>query len=302
MSVSRCSRYLLVGLMAAGLRAEEKTGPASPPPEDAIIAAKRDYDLIKGAKSSSLDPQKIDLPKMEAPMMHLSGDEMSAFLESEAAQKKKAKDLKKGKSENWLVDAMSEKKTDSRDEGKATAISGTEDEPATSLTADVKDVPRNDTKSNTASAKPAAAGDNPLTTYMSAWMTPKDLDLLKVKPAETNLVAGPDKTPEHGADAAMFDGLVRGDPAIGSVDTGSRPTAETRTNPYLAEFAPDSTAAAGMKDLLSLPAPSGPSYSPAHPLLPTAQNDLSPAKTGTAPMDLLKTPNDAKYFPQLKRF
>jgi hypothetical protein len=303
MPVFRRSRYLLWALLAAGLRAEDKAAPA--PAEDAIIAAKRDYDLIKGAKASSLDPQKMDLPKMEAPAMHLSSDEMAVFLESEAAQKKKAKDPKKGKSENWLVDAINEKKPDSRDEAKAGVAAGSEDEEATALAADVKEAPRNDSDSKAASAlaKQAPAADNPLTAYMTAWMTPKDLDLLKVKPAETNLTPTPDKGPGGPAETGLFDGLLHGDTASGSGNTAvTGPAAESRTNPYLAEFAPDSTSVAGMKDLLNLPAPGSPSYTPPVPLLPPVPNDPGPAKTGTSPMDLLKTPSDTKYFPQLKRF
>ena len=76
MRAVRCTRFLLLAVVAAGLRAEPPAASATPPPEDAINAAKRDYDLIKGAKSSSLDPQRMDLPRMEAPAMHLSSDEI----------------------------------------------------------------------------------------------------------------------------------------------------------------------------------------------------------------------------------
>jgi hypothetical protein len=303
MPVFRRSQYLLWAFLATGLRAEDKSAPA--PAEDAIVAAKRDYDLIKGAKTSSLDPQRMDLPRMEAPAMHLSSDEMAVFLESEAAQKKKAKDPKKGKSENWLVDAMNAKRPDSRDEVKAGMAADPEDEQAAALAADVKEAPRNDSdpKSGSALAKPAPAADNPLTAYMSAWMTPKDLDLLKVKPAETTLTAAVDKGAGGPAETGLVDGLLRSDTTTGSGNAApTGPAAESRTNPYLAEFATDSTPAAGMKDLLNLPAPGSPSYTPPVTLLPAVPNDLGPAKTGTSPMDLLKTPSDTKYFPQLKRF
>ena len=305
MRAVRRTRFLLLAVVAAGLRAEPPAASATPPPEDAINAAKRDYDLIKGAKSSSLDPQRMDLPRMEAPAMHLSSDEMAVFLESEAAQKKKAKDPKKGNSGNWLVDAMAEKKPDSRDGPKPEAVSALEDEPAASLAGEVKTLPRDEAKSNPALAKQApAAADNPLTTYMSAWMTPKDLELLKAKPEDPGLGAAPDKGPGGSAETGMLDGLVRSDNGLspGNAAAAGLSSAERRPNPYLAEFAPDAASLAGMKELPGLPAPNGPGTAPAASVLVPVPNDPGPAKTEAAPLDLLKPPADAKYFPQLKRF
>ena len=306
MPALRRSRYLLLGLLAAGLRAEQPVSSAPPPPEDAISAAKRDYDLIKGAKSSALDPQKIELPRVEAPAMHLSNDEMAGFLDAEASQKKKAQDLKNGKTGNWLVDAMNDKKPGSRDGAKpATAAVGEEDEPATTLAAESKEPSRDERKSRgAASAQTTAAADNPLTTYMSAWMTPKDLELLKVKPADSVLAAAPERGAGGPAETGMPDGLVRSDNGVTAVDAAAAgsPSTERRANPYLAEFSPDAGSQTAIKELLSPPAPTGAAPPPAASLLAPVPGDPGPAKSEPAPLDLLKAPSDAKYFPQLKRF
>jgi hypothetical protein len=69
---------------------------------------------------------------------------------------------------------------------------------------------------------------------------------------------------------------------------------DSRSNPYLTELAP------GLSDAKSpLVAPAA---VPTPLTLPQMQNDLAPVKDGGLPSNGLKATDDAKYFPQLKRF
>ena len=299
MAVPQCRSGLwpvLLVLTVGLLRAEEKsTPPAATPPDDAITAARRDFDAIKGARAPA-EQQRLDLPGLSQPTLHLSGDEMSAFLESQAAQRKKEQAAKPAKSANWLVDAMMEKKPGESGGSKSASLPGADPDAEIKLATDLPETAEVGKKSGGTEARPGAALDNPLTTYMSAWMTPKDFDLLKVKTAEANFNAGPDQALARPSDAVALEGLMRGDSSV-SLGRAAAPVVEPRVNPYLADLGPG-PAEAG----LSSPVPGGGNFTPPTPAPLAPKNDPAPVKTEVPPGDLLKTPADAKYFPQLKRF
>jgi hypothetical protein len=292
----RASGLVLFGLAVGLLGADENPATsATGSTDDAITAARRDFDVIKGARAPA-EQQRLDLPGLSQPTLHLSGDEMSAFRESQAAQRKKEQAAKPAKSANWLVDAMMENKPAESGSSKSARLPGTGPNAEIKLATDLPEAADTGKKAGVMEARRGAALDNPLTTYMAAWMTPKDFDLLKVKTAESNFNAGPDQALARPADAVALDGLMRGDSSV-NLGRNSAPVIEPRVNPYLADLAPG-PADAGF----GLTAPGGGNFAPptTAPLVP--KNDLAPVKTEVPPGDLLKKPGDAKYFPQLKRF
>ena len=292
----RASGLVLLGLAVGLLRAEEKPAtPAAGSSDDAITAARRDFDAIKSARAPA-EQQRLDLPGLSQPTLHLSGDEMSAFLESQAAQRKKDQAAKPAKSANWLVDAMMEKKPGEASGSKSVSLPSADPNAELKLATDLPENADTGKKTSVMEAKQGAALDNPLTTYMATWMTPKDFDLLKVQTAESNFNTGPDQALARPSDAVALEGLMRGDSSV-SLGRTAGPVAEPRVNPYLVDLGPG-PADAG----ISLTAPGGVNFAPPTPAPLAPKNDLAPAKTEVAPGDLLKTPADAKYFPQLKRF
>lgn len=173
------------------------------------------------------------------------------------AEEKPANDA--AKSANWLVDAMNEKSADPSD----AAMSGRS---------------RSNGSLGKASsyAQPQNNEANPLSSYLTTWMTPRDIEILKIK-----------------GDADSAPGTV------GSLDkrleAQSAPTAKPAPNPYLVDLEPSHPVSA--KPLPPLPVPPAPSLAPAAP-----KNDAPPAKPPGPPPDLIKSQEDQKYFPQLKRF
>ena len=164
------------------------------------------------------------------------------------------------KSANWLVDAMAEKTADPRDAsrpGVASADAGS----ATNARG---------------YSKPEDGSANPLSSYLAAWMTPRDLEILKIKTTDANT---PGVTTGPGQDR-----LVSRGPAQGPL-----------TNPYLADPTPPTSISPKTPPTLPVPAPA--TLAP-----PAPKNDAAPAKTPGPPADLIKSQEEQKYFPQLKRF
>ena len=296
MSVRRYSCLILGAAAVLCVRADEKTKPPAPPPTaDGISSAKRDFDSIRTSRSP-IEQQRLDVPQVSTPTLHL-GDDYSAYSQSEAA-KRKEQEGKKAKSNNWLVDAMQDKHSAAAQAAKPAEAfkSEGEREESTLLTLNAEETARTASKNLPDVSRTAPTADNPLTNYMSSWMTTKDYDLLKVKPADTDGVSAANKE----SDPAMFDGLMRGNNSTGSAPHFAGNSPDRAPNPYLADFAPppasptkDNTPAhfSGAIDL-------GPSLLP--PL--TRKNDVNPLPPTPPPVDVLKPSSDSKYFPQLKRF
>ena len=162
---------------------------------------------------------------------------------------------------NWLVDAMDEKSPASR--GAAATVARPGESPVTASAAH-------------AGSRPDDGAVNPLSSYLATWMTPHDLEVLKLKGPETN--------PTGGAGASS-----RGSTPRGSLTAGAP------ANPYLpgpAPVAPVDGKAPPVTPAATLPAPAS----------LAVKNDATPAKTPGPPAEVLKSQDDAKYFPQLKRF
>lgn len=286
---SRFVRCLLLAVFAAGLRAGENAPPAAPPADDAIAAVKRDYEVIQRTRSS-LALQKLDLPDASLPSQPPPAVSAADLPASNLPLSRGGSAAKPAKAANWLLDAMAEKKSDPLDDLRA-GQSASDAGSGNSLSLE-GNLPGQPAKDANASVKSLDAADNPLTSFMSAWMTPRDLELLKVKNADTS---GPGATGRTAADGSLHgDGL----------GTGRGPNAanaglDAHINPYLANSAPGLTE--GTKDLEAGPALGVPSYAPASSL-PAIKGDFDPVKPPVPPADLLKPQDDSKYFPQLKRF
>jgi len=166
------------------------------------------------------------------------------------------------KSGNWLVDAMA---------GNADGSSGETKNARSGNTAPAK-------KGSRAPAKPEEGVVNPLSSYLTTWMTPRDIELLKAKDEAAN---------SSGLAAAAIAGqpstVLNADPQ------GQRP------NPYVNSTPQGSTA--GIKTPPTAPAPKPPAS-----LVPEVKNDGAPVKTPGPPADVRKAQEESKYFPQLKRF
>jgi len=165
------------------------------------------------------------------------------------------------KSGSWLVDAMNEKTAGAQDESKSGAAPGDAGSAA---------------KDPLAASKPEDRAVNPLSPYLKAWITPRDLELLKVKSSDADLLAAAIRT---GRDTKTLGVL----------------TPDERANPYLADLAP--VVPIKVKALPSAP----PAPLPAPPA-PATKNDAAPSKTPGPPAEVLKSQDDVKYFPQLKHF
>jgi len=294
-------RSLLVLLVSAAAAAHA----GEPPPAPAgIDAAKRDFDAVKNARSNAVAPRS-DVPAVSTPELHLSGDDFSAFRESQRTESDRAKNLKDRKSRGWLVDAMEEKKPDSRsharkgdrattDERDDATDSNTATDPANLLTAPAEKNERESPRT------PAAATDNPLNNYMAGWMTPKDYDLLKVRPeTDAGAIAGPARVGESAATAPGVESLLRPSSSGPGAERAPFMLPDSKSNPYLADLLP--SPGGGPAEALRLPPPP-PAPTRVESFAPLPKNDLPPPKSAVSPADLLKPSNDAKYFPQLKRF
>jgi hypothetical protein len=132
------------------------------------------------------------------------------------------------------------------------------------------------TKASLAGSKLENGAVNPLSPYLKAWITPRDFELLKTKGSGADPLG---VATGAGLDTKML-GLL---------------TPDVRANPYLADLLPGIPA--GEKAPQSAPAAPLPA-----PVAPAAKNDAAPAKTPGPPADVLKSQDDAKYFPQLKHF
>lgn len=299
MAAPRRSLLLVWAALAAGGQAAETPPPVGKAGEESIASAKREFDALKNARTAG-EPQSVDLSGVRAPTLHLTDEDMAAFLQEQAAQKKKDKAAKAGKRDNWLVDAMAEKKPADQDELKMGGTTERGSGSTLNLVQDLAGPSRNELATTTAATKPPTGADNPLTQFMAGWMTPKDFDLLKIKPADENLGI----SPEQGLDRAAIPGgssVPRSDGLTGmGRSAGSGAGTDPRPNPYLADFG--ALPGTELKDALSLPAPPVSGYAPPPPLAPVSKPEIAPVRRDPPQGETLKPSTDAKYFPQLKRF
>jgi hypothetical protein len=300
-----------LAIAGPGLRGGEISPPAPAP--GPIESAKRDYDAIKASRTS-VEQQKLQFPAGAAPELRVTGESPPADPRVTGTRgKDPAKDpaAKRGVTANWLVNAMNDDKTaDARDAaGLSGELNGREQRAAgtTARKAGETDASARRGEKSADAAKAATAVVNPLENYLASWMKPGDYQLLR-----------PSKTSEPGAAAlgGQRDGAgdltdqinlaarqrpmsgrsEAGSPVAGSPGSGGAPP-----NPYLADSAAASAYDTAPRQAAAVPA-SAKAFSPAPAVDAATAGPVAPPPAKAPPGDLLKARDDARYFPQLKRF
>jgi hypothetical protein len=155
------------------------------------------------------------------------------------------------------------------------------------------DLLRTDPRRPSTLAKPAAGTANPLTTYMAAWMTPRDFELLQVRPTEPNASPVTARMPV-GREALRTGATpVGGGPAVTGL---GGPGLEAPANPYLVDMTP--------KPLIGPKGPVAvvPSVAPPAAAVPANPGAVTPPTPPAPAANRLTGKDDAKFFPQLRRF
>lgn len=311
-SASLLRRLLSATLLvaAAGVSTAQTGTGGGPAEDDAIAAARREFQSLRTAEKIRGEEMKLQLPDIAAPNLQQTVPPVSGPGASERNNRTASPDRKK-KSDNWLVDAIM-KHPEKPDEPKAWSE---EDDPAqprdpfAELIAEtLRPAPKTD--AGKVSAERESARDervveapNPFAAYMSTWISPQQRDILL--PQAQALLRG--SNPERdmpagtsgffGGSAGRVPGGADSGPAIWSAPMPGLPShagfsGEAQTNPFLngGDLAPPVT----------LPTMAQPQFAPPAAPMPAMPET---ARTRTEPpTPLAKPADDAKYFPQLKRF
>ena len=293
----------VAGALSAQTTATENEGTTG------IAAAQREFQALRAAEKVRGEELKLQLPDITAPNLQPSAppSPMSG-LERNKPGKTKGR---KQKSDNWLVDAMM-KTPEDPDAPKAWSDEDDPAEPqdpfAELIAETLRPAPKAGSepgKSERHSARDERVieAPNPFASYMSAWISPQHRDLLMPRPqSPAGGSAGDRGMPAGGG------GFTGGPGGRSSAVTETGPAAwsgpipggsshhglvdETKANPFLnpGDFAPAA----------ALPFIAQPPVAPPPPAMP-AIPDAAPPRT-EPPAPLAKPAEDAKYFPQLKRF
>lgn len=300
-------RFLLTvaaaGSFALGALAQEKAAPQNNGPT--IDEAKREFQALKASRatpdqiSGNLNLPKVDLP---SPLPE------AAPSPSAAAKKLKAEKAAQQKSKNWLLEAMAQteksKTTGSATDRKRAKEDLDADDSPLARSLDGEADPLDPTgelrdRSQRTEQLPAPSTlrlDNPLTPYMTGWISPRDHDVLLPKTSATPML---DASLAQLVDAP---GALPATTAVTTAGPGFSPLPGTATgpadNPYLRVELPLPAPAATIPGTV-LPGPAA--GLPPELKAPTPE-PVAPAKLAPGPADLSKPEHDAKYFPQLKRF
>lgn len=282
---------------------------------DGISAARGELELIKAAKDPNQATTRSALPDVKAPELHL-GESFEA-----RSRKLKEKELPTKKSDNWLLEAMQEKNTDTaRGERGERASRNTEadalmarllagrpvnspDEKPATL---VDQMAANDAareKKSAEPAKPEASAYNPLAQFLGEWMTPQDYSLfgadLKQAAAASELAPIAVGTPTN-VSGSTFDSAASG-PGLASVlpsVASDRPLAAgaPAQNPFLQGL---DLSIASTPALATPPQPSPPAAAPQIFNAPPPERHETPR---SAVPDFARPLTDEKYFKPMKRF
>jgi hypothetical protein len=221
------------------------------------------------------------------------------------AGEEKAADSNTG---NWLVDAMqmeTVRKSGGRDFRKR--LRDDESDPAQAWPKPGKGRDKDTFLQTAAQGAPeerdptklTATVDNPLTPFMTDWISKRDQALLMPKPASLPGFDGNPSFLPSGPAGSTPPGLIQGNFGI-RPDNAIAPRQGPENNPFLDSLAP---AKVPGRDSSSVTLPNPPAKVAERTLqfLPPFENP-NEAKRPPAPIDLSKPAQDTKYFPQLKRF
>lgn len=294
--------------------------------EDAISAAKRDFETLKATRDPSR-PTKTGLPGIALPELPNS----AADLRVDGIGKQRKPDASAKRQSNWLVEAMDksprknespadlERRTGASERRDGRPGEGTgEAELASAERGDAENV---DATRSSAARKVSAgerererqedrekrAATNPLTKYLGEWMTPGDFAVLR--PGIENPLSArgaSDALSSNPGTAILSDGGIGGldlSGLSGSMESRSGAgiiTPASRENPYLQAMQP-ALAPASERVVLPVTPP------PAASALVNGGTTRTPPVAPIEPQkpripDFAKPAQDEKYFKQLKRF
>jgi hypothetical protein len=291
---------------AAGVL-QAQSGAGNSEPAGGIATAQREFQALRAAEKVRGDELQLQLPDITAPNLQPTPPPVTR-----PGQERNPPGLtktRKQKSENWLVDAMM-KAPEDPDEPKAWSDEDDPAEPQDPFAELIAETLRPAPKPR---SQPAARerddareervidAPNPFAAYMSAWISPQHRELL-LPARQADASAGGRNLAPIG-DGGFVGGTRGRSPAAGenvAAWPGGMSTApsnrsfanEVQPNPFLTggEFNPPAM-------LPPMPqADPNPPGSPLPPIPEVARPRSEP------PPPLAKPADDAKYFPQLKRF
>lgn len=295
----RCYSLLVFALLWPAARAQTEPG--------ILEAARQDLQDIKASKTE-IPHTRVKLPSISSP--ELPAD--SRPLPGPRAQA--SEQVVREKSENWLLDAMTDTDERTEEEEKLLILTGVKTETELQLEKRFRlsgekiartpsaqseksaDVDRNPT------AQPAV--DNPLTAFMVDWISQRDHALLLPKAtaspasnrARASLPMPTDIYPSAGTPitAGFSDEVTAATTSGFSLSNGPS------DNPYLQTFLPPLPESSAMRPEIS--ALGQPRNAPPAPLIRRQSEPPVSAVKPLMPVELAKPDEDKKYFPQLKRF
>lgn len=320
---------MLVPLLAwAAVRAQ-----AAEPANDTISATRRDLEALKSDRNLPADSAKVALPTIDAPPIVAPATLTPTRPLPPEAQPLPGQGQPR-RSNSWLIDAMEGNSGESGRNGGAAKTNswqllmlgedgrakggkaGGDSRSRLGLSEAEKDgilgtragLQRGGDAAAEGKPDPASLKDtapNPLAGYMAGWMTSRDFNLL-ARPetgggpgwpggAGGSGVTGPGET--FSPSPAFFAAAIGGPAAVGPARAEG--SAGAPENPYLQALALPASPPA-QPPLLVLPPSPGPAPFPA--VLSPPDRPAPPERIELPHPELQKRDDDAKYFPQLKRF
>jgi hypothetical protein len=292
------------GTLAVGVAAE----PAKPEPAPSGLAAvQAEFQQLGTDEKIKINQPKLALPQLGGPS---SGYDDMPYAGPSIRQQSRNETKGAARDPNWLVNAvMKERRNDDRtsDEKEAEADEADKQlDPMEKLIAEQlrgsRDSEVTTAQKSTADVELSAKVANPLTSFMNGWISERDHDLLlgninrSSDPSALNQFSNPDSL-------AGF-GVKNGPPGNFGTTIGAVPldVNNREQNPYLDLAIPGEpqfahTSALYLDPPQKLEAPSAPK-----PMRFEASPKPVPRNAELAPPGLSKPEEDARYFPQLKRF
>ena len=290
-----CALVLGVGALECAA-ADEKS--SAPPAEDAITAAKRDFEAVKSARNPALQ-QKGELPRIAVPELSTGAPAVSPIAPKSREPEKK--------SANWLLEAMEKQQPRNERDRDRLDRKSERGSPGETLDGNRSDEPAESSRRDQSAQDPQGEKEkreaealNPLTRYLGEWMTPQDYALLKPglqdSLANTGVGAGSQGTnplafPMPGSVGSEVNTLANETTLRGAM------AAAPRENPYLDLL---NTAPAAAMPAAVLPAPPATTFSAPLPSVAAPPPSTVPAKPRIP--EFARPAQDEKYFKQLKRF
>jgi hypothetical protein len=324
LSLKRCAAVFAISVSALALAAE----PATPPPESALAAAKRDYKSFEQLNGVAADGVKAANEGRSLPPLETATEAPPSLSPIQHARKAATDEADQGTgpSKTWLVDAFDAlgDKGASRSMKLEGASLEEELEETRTTTATAGEVQRFFQRDNMgkhgrssdeirrradASKKPSpGAVRNPLDGYMSNWMTAKDFELLRSKsepigqgisPALSDVTSRFDFVPAPRVREGQMIPFEFTPGALGHVFL---PQGYTNENPYLEALAPFSPQIPKAVPNETAPLQVAPTLLPQLQQRSPIADQVNPPPAKPLPGELLKAQDDARYFKQLKRF